>query len=211
MKIKICGLFRGEDIDYVNEARPDYAGFLFAQSRRNVSPGQAARMRRRLSDAIVPVGVFVNAPIEVIASLYRDGVITAAQLHGNEDDEYIIRLKEASERGGQKSMLIIKTLKSDELEAGKTTASNSDCYLIDSGAGSGRAFNWEILDPRKARWDSGGKPWFLAGGIGLENIEKAITFKPFAMDISSGAETDGKKNREKIIQLTTIVRRADKL
>ncbi|MDR0584895.1 MAG: phosphoribosylanthranilate isomerase [Treponema sp.] len=210
MKIKICGLFRDEDVDYVNEARPDYIGFVFAQGRRNVSPEQAARMRRRLLDDIVPVGVFVNAPIEDIVSFYHNGVIAIAQLHGNEDDEYIIRLREAAARG-QKTMLIIKAVKSDELEAGKTTASNPDCYLIDSGAGSGRAFNWNILAPCKESRNLGGKPWFLAGGIGLENIEKAITLKPFALDISSGAETDGIKDRKKIIQLTTTVRMADKL
>ena len=233
MKIKICGLFRDEDIDYVNEARPDYIGFVFAQSRRNVSPEQAARMRRQLLDDIVPVGVFVNAPIEEISTLYRDGVIAAAQLHGNEDDEYIIRLREATAKAGQKTMPIIKTInslalkpahesvrrvlgssariKSDELEAGKIKALNPDYYLIDSGAGSGRAFNWDILDPLKENRDSGGKPWFLAGGIGLENIEKAIAFKPFALDISSGAETDGIKDRKKIIQLTTIARKASGL
>ena len=85
MKIKICGLFRSEDIDYVNEARPDYVGFVFAESRRQVSPEQAANLRSRLANGIVPVGVFVNAPAANIAALYRDGVISIAQLHGAED------------------------------------------------------------------------------------------------------------------------------
>jgi phosphoribosylanthranilate isomerase len=223
VKIKICGLFRDEDIAYANEARPDYIGFVFAQSRRNISPVRAARLRRRLLDDIVSVGVFVNTPIGDIAALYHDGVISAAQLHGDEDDAYIVRLREAA-GDEQKPILIIKTIKSAQLESGKTISSNSDYYLFDSGAGGGKTFNWDILNsqcrpphtgeqesPRRRARDSPGKPWFLAGGIDLGNIEKAIALKPFALDISSGAETDGIKDRKKIIQLTTIVRKANTL
>ena len=94
MKIKICGLFRSEDIDYVNEACPDYAGFVFAESRRKVSPEKAEGLRQKLKPGITPVGVFVNAPIAEIAALYRNGIIEIAQLHGAENEEYIKRLKE---------------------------------------------------------------------------------------------------------------------
>jgi phosphoribosylanthranilate isomerase len=88
-KIKICGLFRDCDIEYVNEARPDYAGFVFAESRRRVTTGHAGKLRERLAVDIKPVGVFVDAPAEDIAMLYSEGIIAMAQLHGGEDESYI--------------------------------------------------------------------------------------------------------------------------
>jgi phosphoribosylanthranilate isomerase len=206
MKIKICGLFREQDIDYVNEARPDYAGFVFAQSKRQVSHAFAAGLRRRLSDEIIPVGVFVNAQVEDIASLYREDVIAVAQLHGTEDAVYISRLKEASAIGGGKPIEIIKTIRSAELEQNITTAAGADYCLIDSGAGSGKPFNWKLLSTLKFT-----KPWFLAGGISLDNIEPAMALKPFALDLSSGAETDGIEDREKIVQLITIAHKGQKI
>jgi phosphoribosylanthranilate isomerase len=206
MKIKICGLFREQDIDYVNEARPDYAGFVFAQSKRQVSPAFAAGLRGRLSAGIIPVGVFVNAPIEDIASLYHENVIAVAQLHGTEDAVYISRLKEASAAAGGKPIEIIKTIRSSELEQNITTAAGADYCLIDSGAGSGKPFNWKLLSSLKFS-----KPWFLAGGISIDNIEPAMALKPFALDVSSGAETDGIKDREKIVKLVTIAHKGQKI
>jgi phosphoribosylanthranilate isomerase len=110
MKIKICGLSRDEDVDYVNEALPDFAGFVFAQSKREVSPAQAARLRRRLAESVTTIGVFVNAPVEDISALYRDGVISLAQLHGNEDETYISRLKNESTKGGPNPVQVIKVI-----------------------------------------------------------------------------------------------------
>jgi len=205
MKIKICGLFREQDIDFVNEARPDYAGFVFAESKRKVSPALATDLRRRLLDEIIPVGVFVNAPVADIAALYRENVISIAQLHGAEDGEYITRLKEASTVGGEKPVEVIKTVKSAELEKNAPIAAGADFYLIDSGAGSGKAFNWELLNsPRVEAINA--KPWFLAGGVDIGNIEQALSYAPYALDVSSGAETDGIKDRAKIVQLVSIVR-----
>jgi phosphoribosylanthranilate isomerase len=201
MKIKICGLFRDQDIDYVNEALPDYAGFVFAESRRKVSPDYAAQLRCRLSDEIIPIGVFVNAPVANVAALYYKNVISIAQLHGTEGGEYIARLKEASASGGRMPVEVLKTIRSAELGKNAPLAAGADYYLIDSGAGSGKAFNWDILSHQKFT-----KPWFLAGGISLDNIERAMALNPFALDISSGAETDGVKNREKILQLVSMVR-----
>jgi len=218
MKIKICGLFREQDIGYVNEARPDYAGFVFAESRRKVSPAFAAKLRESLSKDIIPVGVFVNAIIEDIATLYRDNIISIAQLHGTEDGEYVKRLKEASAAGGGTPVPVIKTIKINHEEINhephKHFVSNNysdsqtnliDYYLFDSGAGSGKAFNWEILNSFKFE-----KPWFLAGGINPDNIERAAGFNPYALDISGGAETDGIKDREKIVQLVSTVRTVNK-
>ena len=201
MNIKICGIFRDEDIDYINEARPDYIGFVFAKSRREVSPGQAARLRQRLTEGIAVVGVFVNASVEDIAALYRDGVISLAQLHGTEDEAYIGRLKEES---GSAPIPVIKVFRSEELEWEIPVTKGADYYLIDSGAGSGKPFNWGLLNSLKIE-----KPWFLAGGINMDNIEKAMAFNPFAIDVSSGAETSGVKDRNKIVQLTAIIRKGN--
>jgi phosphoribosylanthranilate isomerase len=169
-----------------------------------------------LAEGIVPVGVFVNAPAADIAALYRDGVIAAAQLHGTEDREYIARLKEASAAAGYGPIPVIKTIFSSELAAGAKPPQNADYYLVDSGAGSGKTFDWNLLGGLTRRhrlhtsagaddgvWD---KPLFLAGGISLDNIEKAIVLNPFAVDISSGAETDGLKDSEKIMRLTALVK-----
>jgi phosphoribosylanthranilate isomerase len=201
MKIKICGIFREQDTDYINEAMPDYTGFVFAESKRKVSPAQAAKLRRRLADGIVPVGVFVNAPLEEITALYFDGVISIAQLHGNEDEAYIKQLKGASAKGGV-AIPVIKVIRSEELSRELPPTTDVDYYLFDSGAGSGLSFDWNVFNSR-----SFDKLWFLAGGINADNITQAMSFKPFCIDISGGAETNGIKDREKIVQLTSIVRK----
>lgn len=207
MKIKICGLFREKDIDFVNEARPDYVGFVFAESKRQVSPAFAAQLRRRLSDRLLPVGVFVNAPVEDITALYHENTISIAQLHGDEDDEYITRLKEASASDGKKPIEVIKTIRIAELEKNASIIRNADYYLIDSGAGSGKAFNWELLKSPRVKALKRAKPWFLAGGIDSGNIVQALCYNPNALDVSSGAETDGVKDQKKIVQLVSMVRK----
>ena len=194
---------RDQDITYINEARSDYAGFVFAPSRRQVSPAQAERLRQKLDPGIIPVGVFVNAPIAEIAALHRSGIIDIAQLHGTEDEEYIVQLKD--ECGVPVIKVIFTTNHTNTHEQNEIISScrswlyyssNSDYYLFDSGAGSGKTFDWDLLGTQNID-----KPWFLAGGINLDNIEKAMAFNPFAVDISSGAETEGVKNREKILEL----------
>jgi len=208
MRIKICGLFRDEDIDYVNEARADYAGFIFAKSTREVSPPLAQYLRFRLADGITPVGVFVNAPIALITELYHNGVISIAQLHGNEDESYITQLKKLSKTTIRQTSIppikVIKTVLFGDTSFGpqiKKLATVADYFLIDSGAGSGKTFDWKKLRSVKIP-----KPWFLAGGINIKNIEQAMELKPFAIDVSSGAETDGVKDRKKILELVKTLR-----
>ena len=223
MKVKICGLSREQDIDYINEARPDFCGFVFAESKRQVSAAQAARLRQRLADGITAVGVFVNAPIEDIIALYRDGVINIAQLHGDEDEEYIARLKEVT---GNAPIPVIQVIKSEFFNTlsrrhgghgdhGENINLKTPCplcppclrenyYLLDSGSGSGETFDWGLLNSLKID-----KPWFLAGGINMDNIRQAMAINPFGIDISSGAETDGVKDREKILQLVTTIRKGN--
>jgi len=230
MRIKICGLFREQDIDYVNEARPDFIGFVFARSARQVSAALAQYLRFRLADEITPVGVFVNAPINDVAALFQNGTISAAQLHGSEDESYIAQLKRKCMVNSKSSGIkIIKTINSSEIfsalpepqHSGKSKRKKSnshstdspllnslsnaaDYFLIDSGSGSGKSFDWKLLNSIKIN-----KPWFLAGGINSGNIEDAIALNPFAVDVSSGAETDGIKDREKILQLTAIAKKGN--
>jgi len=206
MRIKICGLFRDEDIDFVNEARPDYAGFVFAKSPRQVSTALAQYLRFRIADGIIPVGVFVNAPIAMIVELYQNGVISMAQLHGNEDESYITQLKRLSitsirHHTRKPEIKVIKTLSPASPTWKKNIPANADYIMLDSGAGSGKPFNWNTLKSIKFS-----KPWFLAGGINIKNIEQALELNPFAVDISSGAETNGLKDRKKILDLVTAAR-----
>ena len=198
MRIKICGLSRDEDIDIVNECRPDYIGFVFAESPRKVTPVLAQFLRFRLINGVIPVGVFVNAPIKEVAMLYYNGIFSIAQLHGDEDNSYIAALKKAS---GVKTIKIIKAVKSSLISSAEKLYSNADYLLFDSGAGSGETFDWQQLKEIKFS-----KQWFLAGGINIDNIGQAMKLDPFAVDVSSGAEAIGKKDRKKIQELTAAVK-----
>ena len=198
VRIKICGLFRDCDIDYVNEAKPDYIGFVFAKSRRQVGLEQARQMRGRLDRDILPVGVFVDAPVGQIIELYREGIISLAQLHGQEDDTYIQTLKERCD------VPVIQAV------AVKTTAdilcrlsSPADYLLLDNTAGgSGQSFDWQQIPDIN-------RPYFLAGGIDEAKMPAALARQPFGIDISSGAETQGLKDRDKIRRLLELARRVN--
>ena len=198
-KIKICGLRRVEDILFVNEARPDFAGFIInvPKSRRNVSPEKVRELTASLSPEILPVGVFVNAPMETILSLVKDGTLKAVQLHGQESQSYLTELKK------QVSVPVIRAFSihsSTDLE--KAQKSPADFVLLDNGAGgTGTAFDWSLFT-------SFDRPFFLAGGLRPDNIAEAIShFPPYALDLSSGVETDGYKDKEKIIAAVAAVRR----
>lgn len=195
-KIKICGLFRPIDIEYVNEAIPDYIGFVFAKSRRQVTPDQAETMRKGLNRQIKAVGVFVNAPMEEVAFLLNNGTIDIAQLHGDEDEKYIKRLKTKADNP------IIKAVRVESAED-VIRAQNipADYLLLDHGkGGTGEAFDWNLV--REC-----GKPFFLAGGVHADNVEEALKkLRPYAIDLSSGVETDGVKDKEKILEIVRRVR-----
>lgn len=198
-KIKICGLRRPEDIAYVNEAKPDFAGFIIdvPKSRRNVPREKVRELTALLSPEILPVGVFVNAPMETILSLVTDGTLKAVQLHGQESQSYLEELKK------QVAVPLIRAFsirsQEDLTEAEKSPA---DFVLLDNGAGgTGETFDWSLLS-------SFDRPFFLAGGLRLENITEAVSrFHPYALDLSSGVETDGYKDKEKIIAAVAAVRR----
>lgn len=197
-KIKICGLSRLEDIQAVNKARPDYIGFVFAKSKRQVTMKQAAILKEVLDHEIQAVGVFVNEDLEVIKTVAEKNIIDIIQLHGDEDEAYITRLKEAV------SLPIIKAMRiKEKTDVKETTADFAlfDTYEKNQYGGSGLCFNWELLDDY-------GADFFLAGGLNTINIEAAIkTVRPFCVDISSGVETDGSKDQQKIIEIVEKLRR----
>lgn len=200
LKIKICGLSREVDADYVNEAMPDFAGFVFAKSRRQVTFEQANRLKNLLKTSIKTVGVFVNHSLEEIIALCEAKVIDMIQLHGEEDENFIKNLKAKTQ------VSVIKALKAQSQEQIKEQSSTSaDYILLDSVkngvfGGTGEAFDWRIIPELK-------QPLFLAGGINLENVHEVIkVVKPFCIDVSSGVETDGVKDRKKIIEITKLIR-----
>ena len=198
-RIKICGLTRPEDIQAVNQAKPDFAGFIveFPKSRRNVTVEQLKALREELDDSILPVGVFVNAPVELPAQLLNEGTIALAQLHGQENESYIAELKAHTDKPVIKAFSI-KT--ADDME--NALQSPADYILLDQGSGgTGKTFDWSLI-PKIER------PFFLAGGIGEENLEQAIReIHPFAVDLSSSVETDGVKDPEKIRKLMETIRK----
>lgn len=199
-KIKFCGLKREADIEAANALKPDFIGFVFAKdSRRYISPENAAVLKSRLSPEISAVGVFVNERPESIASLLDNGVIDLAQLHGDEDEAYISRLKELTGKPVIKAFRI-----SSASEAVKASASSADMILLDSGTGSGKTFNWQLIKEIC-------RPYFLAGGLDSENAGDAVRLlHPWAVDVSSGIETDGLKDIEKMAAFAAAVRKAFK-
>ena len=195
VKIKLCGLTRRCDIDWANELLPDYVGFVFAGSRRRVTDEQAAQLRNILREDIPAVGVFVDEPIDHAAALVRQGVIQLVQLHGAEDEAYIQQLRRAV------SVLVIQAFSvrspEDILDAGKSSA---DFILLDHGAGgTGQAFDWSLA----AALD---RPYFLAGGLHPGNAAAAAELRPYAVDVSSGIETEGVKDRQKMIEFVRRIR-----
>lgn len=197
-KIKICGLSRDMDAEFVNEARPDYAGFIIGvpKSRRNISEDRAARLRELIDDSVITVGVFIDYPAERVAALLNSGVINAAQLHGSEDDSYIARLRELAPDKAIWKAFVIKS----KDDAARAQLSTADMVLLDSGTGSGKSFDWTAAADME-------REFILAGGLTPENIGRAIEqVDPYAVDISSGVETDGVKDREKIIAATNAAR-----
>lgn len=201
-KIKICGLSRPEDVAFVNEAKPDYAGFVIQvpKSIRNVSVQTLYRLRKQLREEIPAVGVFVDAPLDLVVNLCRNKILSYVQLHGQENGEYIKRLKEQTEVPVIQAFSI-----SSREDVQKAAASQADYPLLDHGrGGTGESFDWSLISHME-------RPYFLAGGLTSKNVGEAIeTLHPFAMDMSSSVETDGKKDYEKIMAAVAAVRSADR-
>ena len=200
-KIKFCGLSRNCDIITANELMPEYIGFVFApKSKRFVSPETDLELKKLLSPDIKAVGVFVNERPETIANLLVKGIIDIAQLHGDESEDYIKYLKKLTDRP------LIKAFRIETYEdAKKAENCPADFVLLDSGAGTGKTFDWKLIE-------NIGRPYFLAGGLSPENAEDAVkALHPFALDVSSGIETNGVKDKLKMTAFIMAVRKEQQL
>lgn len=193
--MKICGLFRPEDIDYANQVHPDFIGFVFwERSRRRVTAEKAAELKKGLKPDIKAVGVFVDAPCEEIISLLKAGIIDIAQLHGSESEEDIQYIQAAS---GRPVIKAVKVRHRYDVEA--WLDSSADWLLFDSGMGSGETFDWQLLSGVE-------REYFLAGGLNPGNLEEVLeNIALFGVDISSGVETDGVKDLAKMQAVADMV------
>lgn len=197
-KVKFCGLSRKEDILAANELKPDYIGFVFAKkSKRYISADAAKELKLALSPIIQAVGVFVDEETEKIAIIANENIIDLIQLHGNEDEEYIKKLRTLT----NKPIICAVQLKT-AADIKKANERDGDYILLDAGQGEGKAFDWNLLEKVK-------RPYFLAGGLNEDNIADALMLNPFAVDVSSGIETDGKKDAEKMKRFIEIVRKGE--
>ena len=195
-KIKMCGLSRIEDIEAANAIKPDYIGFVFAEiSKRRVSALEASKLKSKLAPDIKAVGVFLDDKLDFVASMLNLGIVDVVQLHGSEDEEYIERVRQITNKPIIKAFIIRS--KEDVERAERSTA---DYILLDGGKGEGKAFDWSLLKDIK-------RPYFLAGGLNPDNVSDAVkALKPYAVDVSTGIETDGVKDREKMTAFANTVR-----
>lgn len=201
-KLKICGIRRLEDVALLNEIKPDFAGFVFADSKRQVTFTEAKTLRQYLNKDIQTIGVFVDAEISFITSLVEEGIIDGIQLHGDEDMHYINALK------AKVKLPVIKAIGvSSPEDAAKETSADRvlyDTYHKQLHGGTGETFNWDLLKDQSGSY-------FLAGGLHAGNIQEAIRqLNPYAVDISSGVETNGYKDGKKLKELVKNIQEADK-
>ncbi len=197
IKVKFCGLSRICDIEGANALMPEYIGFVFApQSRRCILPEKALELKSLLSPGIKAVGVFVNQQPEFAAELLNSDIIDIVQLHGNEEDNYIEQLRRLTHKP------IIQAFRITGVEEViKAQNSIADCILLDAGAGTGTSFDWKLVQNIK-------RPYFLAGGLNAQNARAALSIlKPYALDVSSGIETNGLKDTRKMAEFIRAVRK----
>lgn len=206
MKIKTCGLFREEDINYANELKPDYIGFVFAESKRKVGVEKAYNLKNKLDKEIKSVGVFVNDNLDFILNLIREKIIDIIQLHGNEDNDFLDNLKTKT------NAKIIKFIPVENADSILNSLNIfSDFILLDNlKGGVGKTFNWnylkEAFESNKKIIEVFNKKYFLAGGLNKENINEALKFNPYCVDLSGGLETNGIKDFEKMKYIINITK-----
>ena len=206
MKIKTCGLFREEDINYANELKPDYIGFVFAESKRKVGVEKAYNLKNKLDKEIKSVGVFVNDNLDFILNLIKEKIIDIIQLHGNEDNDFLDNLKTKT------NAKIIKFIPVENEDSILNSLNIfSDFILLDNlKGGIGKTFNWnylkEAFESNKKFIEVFNKKYFLAGGLNKENINEALKFNPYCVDLSGGLETNGIKDFEKMKYIINITK-----
>ena len=201
MKIKFCGIRRNEDAEYIRDFSPDYAGFVFAPSRRMVTLEKAAELRKIIPQKIRTVGVFVNADIDELPGYA--GLISVWQLHGDEDEDYIRSLRQKLPAGSE----IWKAVRVRSAEdISKAAALSADMLLLDAfssdaAGGTGKTFDHTLIEKAEIS-----RPFFIAGGINISNLaDIAGKISPYGADISSGIETDGIKDRSKISEIMDFI------
>lgn len=200
VKLKLCGIRRPEDVIFLNEYPPDYAGFIFAETRRKVSLEQAETLCGMLSDRIERVGVFVNMPLEKMAA-YGD-ILDVFQLHGDEDEAYISALREIIPAECE-IWKAVRARSADDIRRADSTSADRlliDAFTPDAYGGTGHTADWDMILSAAPE-----KPFFAAGGISSENfLEAAEKLRPYGIDISSGIETDGIKDKIKIAEIISL-------
>ena len=215
-KVKMCGISKVETIPAVVEAKPDYMGLVFASSKRQVTVDQAKTLVEELhkqytkrynngaeqsnDDEIKTVGVFVNETLENLVSIAKEANLDAVQLHGDEDEAFIQSLTERTNVEVWKAVQIRSAADAEVWIDSSADMLLFDAYHKDERGGTGEVFDWTSLDEFE-------RPFMLAGGIDGTNVARAIrTVRPYGIDISSGIETNGVKDDEKIKAFTNIVR-----
>ncbi|MDE6759255.1 MAG: phosphoribosylanthranilate isomerase [Lachnospiraceae bacterium] len=211
MKIKICGLKRKEDVDYVNQAVPDWVGFVFAGTKRQIDYETAKMLKQHLHPQIMVAGVFVNADISFIIRLVAAGILDMIQLHGDEDQAYILELRSHLSECGKENVTVIKAVRVRMEEEIKEADELPVDYLLldafdeESYGGSGKIFDHKLIPQLK-------KPFILAGGITEKNVIcileglKEEGKLPVCVDVSSSVESNGYKDKEKIEKVIGKVR-----
>ncbi len=208
--IKICGLRRPEDIEAANAVRPDAVGLILSQGyRRSVSLERAFELVEMLDPVIAHVGVFVDEPIETVARFthaydfegYDAPRNVMVQLHGHEDNDYIAQLRHAMAYPGWTGIPIVQAfIVRTAQDVERACQSSADYVLLDGGTGAGKTFDWTLLEGVS-------RPYFLAGGLGPDNLAEAVArLHPYAVDMSSGVETEGLKDPAKMAAAVAAVR-----
>ena len=211
-KIKMCGISKMETIPAIVDAKPDYMGLVFAPSKRQVTVDQAKTLVEELhkqyavrynSETIKTVGVFVNETVENLLKIAEEVKLDVIQLHGDEDEFFIQILKEQSNVEVWKAVQVRSAADAEKWIDSSADMLLFDAYHKDERGGTGEVFDWSSLDEFE-------RPFMLAGGIDSTNVARAIrTVRPYGIDISSGIETNGVKDDEKMKAFTNIVRTID--
>ena len=198
-KIKLCGLSRPCDMETANKLKPDYVGFVFwKKSKRCISPETAESLKSLLIPGIKAVGVFLDETPEQVAALLNRGIVDLAQLHGAEDDAYLRTLRSLTDR----PLIQAFRVRSEE-DLRRAEESAAEEILLDAGAGTGTSFDWSLLRNMKRRY-------FLAGGLDPENVAAAVRMlHPYGVDVSSGIETENRKDAKKMADFVAAVRMED--